>query len=939
MKKVYFFLFLFILVSLPLFSSFSSPTITRVERGEDDERKMYVYFEYETSNGGGDKAEVKLYDENDVLVDSKTVGKSKKLEKKTFFRPLSSGTYYVEVVGIKGDEENKSSKEKINWSYPLYSPEVTLSNVGGLEILVSWNPVAEADGYIVTMNDVEYETKDTEMVFSNLSEGEKYLFSVSSLRGEERKESYVSTKTAKKERDREWNFTRFGQSTKDNLNTHAIIDSDDPKLSLYSCSVSSDGSTSEKGGKFTTLHDGISYYYTVIDPKKENFSLSATFTVDYINPTPDGQEGFGIIAMDSLGENGVSSVNHYTNSASIISYKYEGWIDGVKYSSKDTLGSRFVTGLDKEVLEKGEEAVTSSASSVQEAYSYDKDDLIAKGKEYRVTLSLDNTGFHAIYDGVDHILYKGREELTKIDEDHIYLGFAVARGCNVTVSDVVLSISDPATDEEGKEAPPQLVPYSVKIESPSTSSSPFYKFTLSSNSNGRAEVVDKNSGKVLLSSFPVQKGVDVSGVLVLKEDFTSINVIITPENQYKEGDPHFASWINGRLVESEEPIVISQTIEKRELNSKTIFVSPNGKESGDGSRENPLDIYSAIKFSSPGSEIVMMEGLYEIRDRLKIERGNNGRRNLYKKLRGEGTVILDFSSSSYGMEVWGDRWILSSFIIQNTIDGKKGLQIAGNDNIVEYVTARNCGDTGIQISGSSNDDRSKWPKNNVVRYSVSHDNADSAFNNADGFAAKLTVGEGNRFYYCVAHNNADDGWDLFSKVESGPIGSVVIEKCVAYSNGILSDGRSGGDGNGFKLGGDGIGVEHLLKDSVAFNNLSNGVTSNSNPKVKVEGVISWNNWGANFTLYGKGSGERNFVLNRVVSLSGGSMDNIQEMPELLSNTTYLWNGEQSSNLEGSVIDESVFLSTSFNGFDITSDSIEMYQFLSLSPSFGLDAGL
>lgn len=55
-------------------------------------------------------------------------------------------------------------------------------------------------------------------------------------------------------------------------------------------------------------------------------------------------------------------------------------------------------------------------------------------------------------------------------------------------------------------------------------------------------------------------------------------------------------------------------------------------------------------------------------------------------------------------------------------------------------------------------------------------------------AAKLTIGEGNTFDGCIAYNNADDGWDLFAKVETGSIGAVTIQNCVAYGNGYLEDG-------------------------------------------------------------------------------------------------------------------------------------------------------
>ena len=50
---------------------------------------------------------------------------------------------------------------------------------------------------------------------------------------------------------------------------------------------------------------------------------------------------------------------------------------------------------------------------------------------------------------------------------------------------------------------------------------------------------------------------------------------------------------------------------------------------------------------------------------------------------------------------------------------------------------------------------------------------------------KLTCGEGNVFIGCIAAYNADDGWDLFAKSATGPIGKVEIRGCAAYRNGYL----------------------------------------------------------------------------------------------------------------------------------------------------------
>lgn len=130
-------------------------------------------------------------------------------------------------------------------------------------------------------------------------------------------------------------------------------------------------------------------------------------------------------------------------------------------------------------------------------------------------------------------------------------------------------------------------------------------------------------------------------------------------------------------------------------------------------------------------------------------------------------------------------------------------------------------DTGCQISRT--DDATSiadWPSRNLVLGCESYDNRDPLENNADGFAAKLTSGEGNIFRDCVSHNNIDDGWDLYTKAGTGPIGAVFIER--SRDNGALSSGgASRGDKNGFKLGGEGI-VEGYFFDG-AFSRDAKGI--------------------------------------------------------------------------------------------------------------------
>ncbi|MDT9702595.1 right-handed parallel beta-helix repeat-containing protein, partial [Streptomyces sp. P17] len=83
-------------------------------------------------------------------------------------------------------------------------------------------------------------------------------------------------------------------------------------------------------------------------------------------------------------------------------------------------------------------------------------------------------------------------------------------------------------------------------------------------------------------------------------------------------------------------------------------------------------------------------------------------------------------------------------------------------------------DTGFQITSPDKIGRALWASFNTVTDSESFNNMDKSQINADGFAAKMRIGDGNTFIRCIAHHNIDDGWDLFNKVEDGANGVVTI---------------------------------------------------------------------------------------------------------------------------------------------------------------------
>jgi pectate lyase len=278
-----------------------------------------------------------------------------------------------------------------------------------------------------------------------------------------------------------------------------------------------------------------------------------------------------------------------------------------------------------------------------------------------------------------------------------------------------------------------------------------------------------------------------------------------------------------------------------------ITVEPNG----------PVSLQQAIDTIQPGKTIYLKSGTYTLTSTVKIAEGNNGITGNTKNIAvsGTGPVVLDFSgmafnSSNRGIIVAGNYWNIKGLKIQKA--GDNGMLLAGNNNTIESCEFYANRDSGLQVSrfNSNYNSIAQWPSNNIIRNCYSHSNYDpDNGEDADGFAAKLTCGSGNKFYGCISKYNIDDGWDLYTKSDTGPIGSIYFENCEASNNGKTEDGASttDSDGNGFKLGGESISVDHTLVNCKAFNNKKHGFTWNSNPgNLVLKGCVASGNGGNDF---------------------------------------------------------------------------------------------
>ena len=293
---------------------------------------------------------------------------------------------------------------------------------------------------------------------------------------------------------------------------------------------------------------------------------------------------------------------------------------------------------------------------------------------------------------------------------------------------------------------------------------------------------------------------------------------------------------------------------------RDVYASPSGKTTSEGTLADPYDITQAIKESVPGYTVYLLEGTYKLHNPLKI----NSETELYPAAKAEETKTLcpvtkddgteakvafdchmmGFGSANRGISFNTNYWHAKDFELYGA--GDNGVYVGGNHNTIEHLRIHDNQDTGLQLGRRSSSDATidTWPSDNLILNCTSYDNFDPTGENADGFACKLTTGYGNVFDGCISYNNSDDGWDLYTKAESGPIGPVTIQNCIAFNNGMTTQGigTANSDGNGFKLGGEVIPVSHKVINCLAFNNCAHGFTDNSNPgTISLTNCTSYNN--------------------------------------------------------------------------------------------------
>ena len=291
----------------------------------------------------------------------------------------------------------------------------------------------------------------------------------------------------------------------------------------------------------------------------------------------------------------------------------------------------------------------------------------------------------------------------------------------------------------------------------------------------------------------------------------------------------------------------------------TYYVSPTG--TGTGTISSPLSFSAAVgKSLVAGDSLIFRGGIYSFSSTQSFSKSGTSVKYVNYIAYPTETPIFDFrtqvyGSNSRGLNLSGNYMHVKGITVQGA--GDNGFYIAGSNLFVEQCTARwNC-DSGFQLKVGSN---------NYVLNCDSYENFDyeTAGGNADGFADKQYTNTGTNTYKgCRSWRNSDDGWDSYEKV-----GNTVYDSCWCYSmapaqydmtnhiryatDKTYIDGfanhiiPNGGNGNGFKMGGNYTANNATAHHCIAVSNLVKGFDQNNNDGIMtVYNCTSYNN-GSNY---------------------------------------------------------------------------------------------
>lgn len=274
----------------------------------------------------------------------------------------------------------------------------------------------------------------------------------------------------------------------------------------------------------------------------------------------------------------------------------------------------------------------------------------------------------------------------------------------------------------------------------------------------------------------------------------------------------------------------------------TLYVSNSGSDSNDGrTPDEPLrTLRKAAAVVRPGDVVWLRGGTYQAS--ANFTRSGTAGAPIIFESHPEECAILDGGGAERGAGLRFDgvsRNIIRNFVVRNSPD--YGLfMYESHNNLVSNLMVHNNGESGIL---------SMLGNGNVFSYLISYRNHDQPDGqDADGIS--ISSGDNNHIHSCITFGNSDDGVDTWRSTNT------LVERCISFHNGFL-----GGDGNGFKAGGIKPAAFTVVRQSIAFDNRTDGFNYNQAREVTFDNNTAFAN------------GQYGFVLSGGVARNNLSFDN------------------------------------------------------------------
>jgi hypothetical protein len=307
---------------------------------------------------------------------------------------------------------------------------------------------------------------------------------------------------------------------------------------------------------------------------------------------------------------------------------------------------------------------------------------------------------------------------------------------------------------------------------------------------------------------------------------------------------------------------------ERGIAQTVVYVSPTGSDTNPGTIDQPFKSVSKGIAAIGSNGTVALRGGVHLLGASKLSLSKAGQPNSLIKLwayPGETPILDCTGNTSDGISISGSYYHLKGFEVRNA--GHNGINISGNNNIVENCSVHDNKNTGLHLTVSGT---GVGPSNNLVLNCDAYLNYDPPIGgNADGFSAKWAIGPGNVFRGCRSFNNSDDGWDLW--MGTSP---VLIENCIAFRNGVDSwhSGSFNGNGNGIKLGGNYVSTPHVVRNCVSFDNAGNtgrGFDENNNTAGQtLYNCSAFRNLGDNYHFKNTVDSGQTHIIKNCISYNG-----------------------------------------------------------------------